>query len=163
MTAAAAWRTVFDCNVYFQALISPRGPAGRCLTLALNGEIELICSVYAITELRETATDEHLRRRFGITDARIELLIENVEKVATFLDDAPAVVTITRDPEDAHYVNLAVASSSRLIVSRDRDLLSLMSQGDPDSRRVRELAPRLIIVDPVAFLSMFDQRPTPDG
>lgn len=37
-------RVVFDCNVYFQALISPAGPAGRLFALAAVQLVELFVS-----------------------------------------------------------------------------------------------------------------------
>jgi hypothetical protein len=30
-------RVVFDCGVYFQALIAPSGPAGKCFAAATDG------------------------------------------------------------------------------------------------------------------------------
>ena len=48
-----AVRVVFDCNVFLQALISPGGPAGRCVTLSFQGEIALYCTDHIIDELEE--------------------------------------------------------------------------------------------------------------
>lgn len=39
-----AERVVFDCNVYFQALIAPSGPAGECLSAAARSEVQLFLS-----------------------------------------------------------------------------------------------------------------------
>lgn len=59
----AALRVVFDCNVYFQALISPAGPAGRCLLAAAAGEVVLFCSRQVLDEVVEVAARPGLRAR----------------------------------------------------------------------------------------------------
>ena len=50
-----AERVVFDCNIYFQALISPNGPAGACLTAAQQGRLQLFVTEHVIQELTEFA------------------------------------------------------------------------------------------------------------
>jgi predicted nucleic acid-binding protein len=35
-------KVVFDCNVFLQALVNPRGPSGRCKQLVDSGEIEFL-------------------------------------------------------------------------------------------------------------------------
>jgi predicted nucleic acid-binding protein len=57
-----------------------------------------------------------------------------------------------RDPDDAHYVNLALAADARLIVSRDRDLLDLMDSAKPEAAEFQSRFPALRILDPVGFL-----------
>jgi predicted nucleic acid-binding protein len=50
-------------------------------------------------------------------------------------------------------VNLALVTGSRLIVSRDKDLLSLMDLAQPEGKDFRARFPDLRILNPVAFLS----------
>ena len=45
-------RVVFDCNVFFQALTSPFGPAARLLELASSRDILLFVSVYTQLSIR---------------------------------------------------------------------------------------------------------------
>lgn len=141
-------RVVFDCNIYFQALISPRGPSGKCVDLALARRVELVASPTVMLELPETASDSELRRRFKLTDERIGLLIENVERAATFLEGVPEVFTYERDPDDAHYVNLALASGAEIVVSRDNDLLDLTNPKRQVSRDFAARFPGLRIIEP---------------
>jgi predicted nucleic acid-binding protein len=55
--------------------------------------------------------------------------------------------SLPRDPKDAPYVDLAVASNAGYLVSRDKDLLELM-QDEAFRRRF----PNLKILEPVSFL-----------
>ena len=55
---------VFDCNLYFQALINEEGPAGKCLTAAFQGDIVLFLSRRVLREVRRTASDSILRAKF---------------------------------------------------------------------------------------------------
>jgi len=118
-------RVVFDCNMYVQALRSPDGPAGRCVQLALDAKM--------VAE-------------------RVEEFIQAIESVAIVLDGFPEMFRYDRDPDDAHYVNLALAAEAKLIVSRDRDLLDLMDLTKPDGAEFHRNFPDLLIVDPIQFL-----------
>ncbi|HKQ50235.1 MAG TPA: putative toxin-antitoxin system toxin component, PIN family [Phycisphaerae bacterium] len=150
-------RAVFDCNVYFQALINEEGPAGRCLSAALHGEIELYISRFVIDELRRTGMDLDLRAKFRhITDQRLNRLIANVEKVGRVLAQVPEQFVYERDPDDAHYVNLALAAAAKFVVSRDNDLLALMDGSRTEGREFRSRFPSLEIVDPKTFLRILE-------
>jgi putative PIN family toxin of toxin-antitoxin system len=159
MTPRDATRVVYDCNIYFQALISPRGPAGACLTAAYEHRVLLFCSAQVIDEVLRTAARPDLRQRFGMTDARVSLLIESVEKVATFVTTVPEVFTYPRDPSDAHYINLALATSSAFVVTRDKDLLDLANPSRPEAREFRRRFPDLQILEPAELLAELARSP----
>ena len=46
-------RVVFDCNVFAQALLNPRGMAAQCLDLPRHGDVELFASEYVLQEVRD--------------------------------------------------------------------------------------------------------------
>jgi putative PIN family toxin of toxin-antitoxin system len=56
-------RVVFDCNVYFQALISPSGPARRLIELAADGRLEVYGSTTVLEELKDVVVRPNLRRK----------------------------------------------------------------------------------------------------
>lgn len=159
MTSRDGARVVYDCNIYFQALISPRGPAGACLAAAYERRVLLFCSTYVIDEIRRIAARTDLRQKFGITDARVSLLIESVEKVATFVNTVPETFTYPRDPSDAHYINLALATSSACIVTRDKDLLDLVDPSKPEAREFMRRFPDLRILEPTELLAELARSP----
>jgi len=72
------------------------------------------------------------------------------------LSEVPRVFTLERDPKDEPYVNLALATGAQYLVSRDRDLLDLMSVAD-----FRQRYPALNILDPPAFLRALAEQEQP--
>jgi putative PIN family toxin of toxin-antitoxin system len=144
-----AERVVFDCNVYLQALISARGPAAACFDAARSGRVSLFYSDFVLDELRDVALRPRLVERFRITQEAVEMFIELSQKAGVYLARVPEVFRYDRDPKDAHYVDLAIASSAQLVVSRDRDLLSLNSKETPERQQVlREPSEEFLVVTP---------------
>jgi putative PIN family toxin of toxin-antitoxin system len=153
-------RVVFDCNVYFQALISRNGPAARCFSAVQDGRLELFTSPRVVEELRDVCLRPHIARRFRLSDARVAAFVAEIELVAKLMNEVPHVFDFTRDPDDSHYVDLAIASQARLIVSRDRDLLVLNDPHDPDGSEFQRRYPEISIVTPVELLTFLRQSPS---
>jgi len=143
-------KAVYDCNVYVQALISPRGPAAACVEKARTGEVQLIVSSYVLREVREI--HYKVPARYGITSEGTEKLARSLETIGTAIPNVPAIYTHPIDPDDSHYIDLAVQANARLVVSRDRHLLMLMDLARKEGREFRMLFPSLRILDPVEFL-----------
>jgi putative PIN family toxin of toxin-antitoxin system len=150
-------RVVFDCNVYFQAIISHSGPAAQCFAAAQEGRLHLFASLQVIDELRDVCLRAHIANRFGLTQERVDAFVAEIESTATFMDNVPHVFDYARDPDDAHYVDLAVASQANLIVSRDRDLLALNDPRDPDAVAFHQRFPEISILTPVELLAHLAQ------
>jgi len=83
--------------------------------------------------------------------------LESIAEIATTLVDVPAVFEFPRDPNDAHYVDLALAAQAKLIVSRDLDLLSLGDPSTPEGREFRARFPDLEILTPSELLRLLDR------
>jgi putative PIN family toxin of toxin-antitoxin system len=141
----AAIPAVYDCTVFAQALINPKGPAGACVVAAQKGYAHVFVSDHVLRELRELPAK--LPTRLGVTTERMDRLILDLGKYTEPVEDVPVDFTYDRDPDDAPYVNLASVTKARFLVTRDRDLLDLMSCPQFSSR-----FPKLQIVEPPAFL-----------
>ena len=148
---AQSVRAVYDCNIFVQALINPVGPAGKCVETALSVQLTLFVSEFILEEIRES--HQKLPRKYGVTAQQTDALAAAIAKVAQSIANVPAVFSYARDPDDAHYVNLALAAQAKLIVSRDRDLLDLMNERSIDGAEFKRRFPTLQIADPVAFLA----------
>jgi len=139
-------RVVFDSNVFFQALISAGGPAGSCLAAVEHGDVFLFVSRLVFAELRDVCLRPHIARRFRLSETRIDAFILDAQKCSTIIENIPHVFEYPRDPDDAHYVDLAVAARARLIVSRDNDLLALKNAADPIGADFQRRFPDLAIL-----------------
>jgi putative PIN family toxin of toxin-antitoxin system len=151
-------RVVFDCNTFLQALAAPEGPAGRCIQLAINGTVSLYISPPVLEELRDVTSRPKVIKKLRLVSGRVDDFIETIEIAATLLEGFPELFSYQRDPDDAHYVNLALAAKAKLIVSRDKDLLDLMDSTKPEATEFQKRFPTLHIVDPVGFLRDFVQQ-----
>jgi putative PIN family toxin of toxin-antitoxin system len=154
MTASRAPRVVYDCNIYVQALISVRGPAARCVVKAAADEVTLFVTPLILDEIRESW--QKIPAKYAVTRAQTEELAARVSGVSVILQQVPHVFDYERDPDDAHYIDVAVAADAKLIVSRDKDLLDLMDAARPESRAFRSRFPSLRIIDPVELLRELD-------
>jgi putative PIN family toxin of toxin-antitoxin system len=146
---------VFDCVVYVQAALNAQGPAAACLTLVEDDQVELFASSAILAEIRETLSQKKIRDKFPhLTDERVELFLQHIGDLALLIQDVPSVFSLPRDPDDAVYVDLALASNAGYLVSRDKDLLDLMN----DSAFCKQY-PNLTVLDPVQFLAAVPKKP----
>ncbi|MCL2648674.1 MAG: hypothetical protein FWD61_17005 [Phycisphaerales bacterium] len=58
------------------------------------------------------------------------------------------------DADDSHCINLALATRSQLVVSRDKHLLNLMDQTHEEARDFVKRFPGLWIIEPQILLQM---------
>jgi putative PIN family toxin of toxin-antitoxin system len=143
-------KVVFDCPIYAPALINPRGPAAACVTHAQNRLLVLFVSDYVLNEIRELPGK--LKVRLGVTPEAVERFIHDLAKYAQPVDDVPEVYVHPWDADDSHYINLALATRSRLVVSRDKHLLGLMDANRPEATEFMTRFPSLKIVEPTTLL-----------
>lgn len=144
---------VCDCMVFIQAVANEEGPAAKIFDLMDAGEIRLYVSNQILREVREVMTRPRLKANLGLTDERIEALFCRLEVKAFWLREVPHTFDFHRDPKDEPYINLAVAADAIFIVSRDNDLLDLMSDYDDDSKEFRRRFRPLRVITPEALLS----------
>jgi putative PIN family toxin of toxin-antitoxin system len=154
-------RVVFDCNVYFQALISPAGPANRLLSLVFDRHASLYASAFVFSEVQSLFSDKRIRIKYCLDGAKVEGFLAAVRQYAIIIEAVPHVFDFPRDPDDAHYVDLAVAVDAKLIVSRDKDLLSLRDISQTEGRDFLNRFPDLLILTPPEALNLLDDSSTP--
>jgi putative PIN family toxin of toxin-antitoxin system len=145
---------VFDTVTLLQAAASPLGPAGGCLRLVVDGHVTLHMSEDGFAELEDVLGRAKVRKRFPLlTDEHVAAFVQGLRGFAEVVAGVPVTFRYERDPDDEHIVNLAVATKVPYIVTRDKDLLDLMGEGNADGLALKALHPGLKILDPVSFLA----------
>jgi len=151
--------TVFDCGVFLQGLISKAGPAVACLELVEQDHIRLMMSEEILAEIKDVLSRPHLRRRNpDLTDEKVERLIEMILEKAEFVENVPSHFSYLRDANDESYLNLAIETEAVFLVSRDNDLLDLMTDYTDQAKDFRRRFRQIKIVNPVEFLQIIEEK-----
>jgi putative PIN family toxin of toxin-antitoxin system len=141
---------VFDTTTLLQAATSRKGPAAACLAFVDDGHVKLYVSTVTFDEIREVLNRPDIRKSFSkkLTDESVLDFLDHLVDKGHMVEDVPHVYQYKRDPDDEPFLDLAIATQSPFIVSRDNDLLDLMKDDD-----FRKAYPALSIVDPPSFLA----------
>ena len=131
-------RVVLDTNAVVSALLFS-GISSELVSLWQKGLITLLLS-------REIL-DEYLRvfsyPKFELTEEEIkELIQEEILPYAEVVKPKRRLRVVQRDPSDDKFIECAVAGKARVIISGDKDLLSLGRY-----RQIRILSPAKFLVD----------------
>jgi uncharacterized protein len=151
--STAPIKVVVDCMIFLQATANEDSPAAAALDLVDAGEIKLYVSEPILEEVRKVLNRDEVRAALPqITDVRVEALFRRLDNKATTVRHVPTVFAFPRDPADEPYLNLAIAAKAALLVSRDRDLLDLMTGHDAEFKQFRERFRLLTVIGPGNFL-----------
>ena len=154
--SATKVKAVYDRNVFLQGLINARSPANKCLHLWLDSIVHLYTSRPILLEIRDVLLRPELQEKFAtLTYERVETLFQTLKRQTLLLEAVPTHFRLERDTKDEPYLNLAIAAKPQYIVSRDKDLLGLMSSADRVSRSFRASYPQIAIMEPAEFLAIF--------
>jgi len=141
-------RAVYDCMVFLQGAARPAGPAAACLRLVDDGNVVLCISTEILNEVRDVLTRPETLRRFPeLSIEWVAAFVGHLELKGIVFAKVPKAVILPRDPKDEPYVNLAIATGAKYLITRDYDLLDLMKDEDFLGRHSG-----LHILEPVAFL-----------
>ena len=147
------FRVVFDCNTFVQAVAFDNGPAAQCVKLVESGHVELFLSKSVLAELRRVfGYDEVLAISHNMTPPRIAAFLKRLTYRATLVRNMRHAIDFERDRKDEPYLDLAAATRADYLVTRDKDLLSLMTGHTAFCKRFRQTTHPLRIVNPVEFI-----------
>ena len=125
---------VADTGIYVSALVFGGVPQTALIQI-LDPPFSIAVSEEIKAELTGTLT-----RKFGWPDVRVVEACRHLWANALWCE--PVAVQASRDPDDDHVLGCALAASAKVIVTGDKDLLSL--------HPFRSIA----IVTPAGFLAM---------
>jgi putative PIN family toxin of toxin-antitoxin system len=151
-------RAVFDCNTFIQALAFEDGPAGRAFQLMEGGAFELFVSKLILAELRRVlGYEEVLAISPNLTPDRIEAFLERLTFRANLRRRVRHTFDYARDPDDEPYLDLALAIRADYLVTRDKDLLSLMTGHTLFCKQFRRATHPLRVLSATDFLGSLGQ------
>ena|SRR5438477_8209747 len=151
-------QVVFDCNVFVQGIANRNSPARKALRLFFDGAISLFVSEAILREVRDVLSRPEVRHRLpGINDRIVNALLSKLEAKAISVTNVPEEYCYERDPDDEMYINLAIVANATHLVSRDQDLLDLMTSTDI-ARQFRSRYPFLRIMKAADFIAEMESR-----
>ena len=113
--------------------------------------------------MREVMTRPEFLAKFeSVTETMVEKYLEQLAKKSTFVRSVPKRFTLSRDQDDEPYINLAIESEADYIVTRDNDLLDLMTGFDNDSKEFRQKFRPLKVIEPLELLKIVEEKTKKD-
>jgi putative PIN family toxin of toxin-antitoxin system len=151
-------RVVFDTNIFIQYFLNPGGLAGHCLKIVKDKKARLFISNAILNEIISVLLRPDVLSRFpDLTDLSIDAFVNDVASISNLVNPVPKNFTFERDPKDEMVVDLAVHSDAKYIVSRDNDLLDLMTGYTDECKDFRRRFRGLKVVTPTEFLATVEE------
>ena len=148
-------RVVFDCNIFLQAAAREKGAAAKCLDLAEDGQVQLFVSREVLAEVEDVLNRPEIRAHFpDLSDEIVGAFLKRLRKLSKLVRSVPKKFSYPRDEDDEPYINLAVAAGADFIISRDSDLLDLMTGHTDECKEFRQRFRPLRVIEPVEFLKL---------
>jgi putative PIN family toxin of toxin-antitoxin system len=152
-------RVVFDCNVLLQAAAREKSVAAKCLNLAESGLIQICVSREVLAEVEDVLNRPEIRTHFpDLSDEIVGAFLKRLQNLSELVRSIPKKFSYPRDEDDEPYINLAVAAVADFIISRDRDLLDLMTGHTDECKEFRQRFRPLKVIEPVELLKMVEKR-----
>jgi putative PIN family toxin of toxin-antitoxin system len=117
----------------------------------------LVLSIQETYEIRDVLTRPRTLKKFPkLTIAGVEAYLKKLGRCTELVTSIPCMFQLPRDPKDEKILNLAIAASAHFILTRDLDLLDLMTKDDESAVNFRQRFPAITILTPESFLAQFE-------
>ena len=146
-------RAVFDCVILLQAAARQKSAAANCLDLAQRGLIQLFVSRETLVEIEDVLGRPEVRGRFpDLSDEIAGAFLKRLQTFANFVPQVPKKFSYHRDEDDEPYINLAIEVDAGFMVTRDKDLLDLMTGYTDECKEFRQRFRTLRVIEPEELL-----------
>lgn len=151
-------RVVFDCNVFLLAAARQKSVAASCFNLAENGFVQLFISKEVLVEIEDVLNRPEVRALFpDLNDEIAGAFVKRLLKFVKFSSHVPRRFIYQRDEDDEPYINLAIEVGAQFLISRDKDLLDLMTSYADDCKEFRQRFRTLKIIEPSDLLKSIER------
>ena len=125
-------RAVIDNNVLVSGLLWGDKP-GRVLAAVAEGHVQIFLSEELLAELREVLRRRKFAARLALKELTPETALAKVQAIARLVPASPIPAPPSlRDPDDLAVLACAISAAVDVIITGDKDLLTLKSfQGIP--------------------------------
>ena len=108
-------RVVLDTDVLVTGVLSPHGPPGRLVDLALAGDLVLVVDDRVLSEYAEVFR----RPRFGLPVRGVDVLVRHLRAAGEAVTARPLAVTLP-DADDLPFLEVAAAGAATLVTGNPR-------------------------------------------
>ncbi len=131
---------VIDTNIFISAALSPNGTAYQAFSKAIQN-----FTVVQNDETYQEIAERIYKSKFDqyISEQRRESFLSIIKNKSQFIEKK-SQITVCRDPDDNKFLELAFDSKAEFLMTGDKDLLSLKSQGEYQK----------LIISPREFLAL---------
>ncbi|MEK7314508.1 MAG: putative toxin-antitoxin system toxin component, PIN family [Deltaproteobacteria bacterium] len=112
---------IVDTNVLISGIFFESGPPDKIIKALINGNFNLVISPEILTEYIETITE----LRVSYPRINVDNLVDKIFRKSHMYMAGRLPRAVCRDPKDDMFLACAVTSKTKIIVSGDRDLLSV--------------------------------------
>ena len=129
-------RIVLDANVVVSGTLSPHGPPGRIVDLAVRGDLHLLYDDRILAEYREVLA----RPKFDLNPDDVAQVVGQLDRTGEAVSAAPLSVTL-EDEDDVPFLEVAVAGAAdALVTGNATDFKAVRG-----SHEVRVISPRELL------------------
>ena len=150
------FKLIIDTNVLVRGLANRDSLSGQLLRLCEKRKVQMLLSRPVIREYRDVlARKELTHSHSAITPEIVSLVIDRLRYCADFVDPVRARFRYDRDPDDACFLELAIAGGGSHIITYDNDLLSLPNDHTDAGKRFTQRLPRVRVAEAGEFMREF--------
>ena len=141
---------VYDAMIMLQWAALPEGGRQHAtLTFLSTGQLRLAMSQTLLDEVRGIFFRPELQQRLpSLTPRHAADILKKIVELAELLPTVPARFSLPQHPKDDHLFDLAIEVKANYLVTWESRLLKLQTADNPDGQRLRQLAPKLTILNP---------------
>jgi uncharacterized protein len=117
---------VIDTNIFISAVLSPNGTAYKAFAQAVQK-----FTIVQSDETYQEIADRIYKKKFDkyISNERREEFLNLIKTKSNFIQPT-SQITSCRDPDDNKFLELAIDSNAKFLMTGDKDLLTLKSQSN---------------------------------
>ncbi len=111
-----------------------------------------------LDEVKDVLNRPEIRTHFpDLSDEIVGAFLKRLQNLSEFVRLVPEAFEYQRDKDDEPYINLAVAAAADFIVSRDKDLLDLMTGYSAECKEFRQRFRPLRVIEPIELLKLMEE------